>query len=147
MVTSHLLNLSVWIRPNKVFNHKFTAAENDVLENLVRSSKPNWDLLFDMCHKKKINPMSYLKSEHFLKTLTEICKEDFPYTAFSDCFHSVRSRLLPVLHLLGATIPTADCYHAISTGYGGLLACLGGYINKKPVLLTEHAASNIVNLL
>ena len=82
--------------------------------------------------------MSYLKSEHFLKTLTEICKTEFPYTAFSDAFHSVRSRLLPVLYLMGTKVPKADCYHAISTGYGGLLASLGGYANNKPVLLTEH---------
>ena len=27
---------------------------------------------------------------------------------------------------------------SISTGYGGLLACLGGSINHAPVLLTEH---------
>ena len=39
---------------------------------------------------------------------------------------------------MGSPIPKADCYHAISTGYGGLLASLGGYINKKPILLTEH---------
>ncbi len=126
------------VRPNKIFTHSFSDEENEALKRLVFSDKPDWDLLFDMYHKEKINPMSYLKSEHFLKTLTEICEKEFPYTAFSDAFHSVRSRLLPVLYLMGTKVPKADCYHAISTGYGGLLASLGGYVNNKPILLTEH---------
>lgn len=126
------------VKPNKVFHHSFTEEENEALRRLVFSDHPDWNLLFDMYHTKKINPMSYLKSAHFLETLTEICQAEFPYTAFSDAFHSVRSRLLPVLYLMGSEVPQADCYHAIATGYGGLLACLGGYVNNKPVLLTEH---------
>ncbi len=126
------------VKPNKIFNHNFSIEESEALKNLLFSDKPDWDLLFNMYQVQKINPMSYLKSEHFLKSLTDICQRDFPYTAFSDAFHSVRSRLLPVLYLMGTKVPEADCYHAISTGYGGLLACLGGYVSNKPVLLTEH---------
>ncbi len=50
----------------------------------------------------------------------------------------MRSMLLPVLYLMGSEVPKADVYHAICTGYGGLLACLGGHVYKKKVLLTEH---------
>lgn len=126
------------LRDDGILDHRFSKKENEALARLVSSDKPNWDLLFDMYQVKRINPMSYLKSEAFLRTLTEICKKDFPYIAFSDAFHSVRSRLLPVLYLLGTEIPDADVYHAISTGYGGMLASMGAYINKKPLLLTEH---------
>ncbi len=126
------------IKPDGVLRHIFSDEEKNALKKLVKSDKPDWDLLFEMYQVKKINPMSYLKSPHFLETLTSICEEEFPYTAFSDIFHSVRSRLLPVLYLMGTKVPKADCYHAISTGYGGLLASMGAYINKKPLLLTEH---------
>ncbi len=126
------------VRDKGVLSHSFTASEREALSRLVTSDHPNWDLLFDMYQVKKINPMSYLKSESFLKILTETCEREFPYIAFSDAFHSVRSRLLPVLYLMGTEIPDADVYHAISTGYGGLLASMGAYINKKPLLLTEH---------
>lgn len=51
---------------------------------------------------------------------------------------TMRSMLLPVLYLLGSEVPVADVYHAISTGYGGLLACLGSSVHHAPVLLTEH---------
>lgn len=55
-----------------------------------------------------------------------------------NAFHTMRSMLLPVLYLLTGRVPKADVYHAISTGYGGLLACMGGSLNHAPVLLTEH---------
>ncbi len=126
------------VRDKGVLSHSFTAPEREALSRLVTSDHPDWDLLFDMYQVKKINPMSYLKSESFLKILTETCEKEFPYIAFSEAFHSVRSRLLPVLYLMGTEIPDADVYHAISTGYGGLLASMGAYINKKPLLLTEH---------
>lgn len=126
------------VKDSGIFSHHFNDAEKEALRRLVSSDKPNWDLLFEMYQVRKINPMSYLKSESFLETLTETCRKEFPFTAFSDTFHSVRSRLLPVLYLMGSRIPQADCYHAICTGYGGLLASMAAYITKKPMLLTEH---------
>lgn len=126
------------VKGNGVFDYKFNKREEEALRRLVASDKPDWDLLFDMYQVKKINPMAYLKSESFLKTLTETCEEEFPFIAFSDAFHSVRSRLLPVLYLLGTEIPEADCYHAICTGYGGMLASMAAHLKKKPLLLTEH---------
>ena len=121
-----------------VLSHHFSEKEKEALGKLVSSDSPDWDLLFNMYQIDKVNHMSYLKSEAFLSILTETCQREYPYIAFSDAFHSVRSRLLPVLYLMTTDIPNADCYHAISTGYGGLLASLGAYINKKPLLLTEH---------
>lgn len=126
------------VKDSGVFRHRFTAEEKKALRDLVSSDHPDWDLLFDMYQVRRINPMSYLKSESFLEILTKTCEEEFPFIAFSDAFHSVRSRLLPILYLLGTEIPQADVYHAICTGYGGMLAAMGAHINKKPLLLTEH---------
>lgn len=126
------------VKPSGKFNHSFTDEEKEALRRLISSDSPDWDLLFDMYQVRRINPMSYLKSQSFLEFLTESCRKEFPFVAFSDTFHSVRSRLLPVLHLMGSTIPEADCYHSICTGYGGLLASMAAHIKKKPLLLTEH---------
>jgi len=126
------------VKESGIFSHRFSKKEKEALEKLVLSNHPDWDLLFKMYQIKKVNPMSYLKSQSFLSVLTDVCKREFPYIAFSDAFHSVRSRLLPLLYLMGTKVPKADCYHSISTGYGGLLASMGAYVNKKPLLLTEH---------
>lgn len=120
------------------FNHRFTDKENEALQRLIAANDPDWDLLFDMYQIRKINPMSCLKSASFLQTLIETCEKEFPLIAFSDSFHSVRSRLLPVLYLLGSEIPEADAYHAICTGYGGMLAAMASTLRKKPLMLTEH---------
>ena len=97
--------------------------------------RPDWEVLFRLYHDKHMNPMSFLKSEEFLQILIECCEEHYPYIAFADAFHTMRSMLLPVLYLMGTEVPKADVYHAICTGYGGLLACLGGYVNKKTCFL------------
>ena len=132
------LDEALRVKPSGKFKHKFTEKEQEALRRLISSDKPDWSLLFDMYQVRRINPMSYLKSQSFLEFLTESCQRDFPFGAFSDTFHSVRSRLLPVLHLMGSKIPEADCYHSICTGYGGLLASMAAHIKKKPLLLTEH---------
>jgi glycosyltransferase involved in cell wall biosynthesis len=126
------------VKDTGLLSHKFTEEEMLAHKKLMTSDTPDWDLLFDLYQVKRINPMSYLKSQSFLQTLTETCQTEFPFIAFSDAFHSVRSRLLPVLYMMGTEIPEADCYHAICTGYGGLLASMGAYINHKPLMLTEH---------
>lgn len=126
------------VRDGSLFSHRFTPEENEALRQLICSGRPDWELLFQLYQVRKVNPVSYLKSEHFLHLLTQTCQEKYPYMAFSDVFHSVRSRLLPVLYLMGTKIPVADCYHSICTGYGGLLASMGAYIHHKPLLLTEH---------
>ena len=117
---------------------RFSGRELAALKELMDCGHPDWECLFDLYQKRHVNPMSFLKSEYALDLLTGICLQEYPYIPFADTFHTMRSMLLPVLYLMGSPVPEADAYHAICTGYGGLLAILGGYINKKPVLLSEH---------
>ncbi len=123
---------------NRLRRHHFTKEEIDSLGELMDCRKPDWEVLFRLYQKEKVNPISFLKSEAFLDILTRICLERYPYIAFADAFHTIRSMLLPVLYLLGTKVPKADAYHAISTGYGGLLATLGSWLYQKPLMLTEH---------
>ncbi len=118
--------------------YKFTAKETQVLYDLINCKTPCWETLFEMYAQKRIAPVSFLQSKAFLDILTQLCKTEYPYTAFSDFFHTVRSMFLPVLHLLSSEIPKADVYHAIATGYSGILARLGSYTYHVPYLITEH---------
>lgn len=116
----------------------FTPEERAALRELVRLGAPDWEVLFRLFHEKRAHPLAVLQSREFMALFTKLCEEEYPYTAFADAFHTVRSMLLPVLWLMTGEVPEADCYHAICTGYGGLLACLGGSVHHRPVLLTEH---------
>ena len=104
----------------------FTEEELRSLRELVNLGSPDWDVLFNLFHTKGVHPLSFLQSREFIDLFTQICMEEYPYVAYADAFHTVRSMLLPVLYLMGSEVPEAQIYHAISTGYGGLLACLGG---------------------
>ncbi len=116
------------------FNRQQTAA----LKELILCGRPDWEVLFDLYHTKRVSALSFLMSEDFLKILIEVCEEKYPYISFADFFHSIRSMFLPILYLLGQEAPEADVYHASSTGYGGVLAALGAWKYSRPYLLTEH---------
>ncbi len=118
--------------------YRFRDDELEQLKRFIECGSPDWDTLFHIYHDKQISPIAFLMSEDFLNILTRICREDYPYTAFSDLFHTVRSMLLPVLYTIQSEVPKADVYHAIATGYAGVLARLGSYVNHVPYLLTEH---------
>ena len=115
-----------------------TQAQLDELGKLFGGESLDWDILFDMFQKQRIDPISLLMSEEFLNELIAICKKKFPYISFVDYFHTIRSMLLPVLYLLVQDVPEADLYHSTATGYGGILGSLGKWKYNKPFILTEH---------
>ncbi len=117
---------------------KFENVELRALRDLIECGRPDWEVLFHIFQEKKVSPVDFLASEYFLDILADICREKYPYTAFSDYFHTVRSMLLPLLRILCADVPAADVYHTIATGYAGVLARLGGWRYQVPFLLTEH---------
>ena len=95
----------------------FNEAERAALRELVRLGHPDWDVLFRLFQQKGVHPLSFLQSRDFMELFTDICLKEYPYVAYADAFHTMRSMLLPVLYLLTGRVPKADVYHAISTGY------------------------------
>ena len=117
---------------------KFDEGELAALRELVECGHPDWEALFGIFQERGVSPEKFLSSEYFVDILSGICREKFPYTAFSDYFHTVRSMLLPLLQVLCTDVPEADVYHTIATGYAGVLARLGSWKCQAPFLLTEH---------
>jgi glycosyltransferase involved in cell wall biosynthesis len=74
-------------------------------------------------------------SFHLLTTIAERVAPDAP---FLDLFWHYRAIFAPVLRLLAAPTVQARCYHAVSTGYAGLLASLWSYRTGRPLMVTEH---------
>ena len=119
---------------------KFTLSEEqkEAMIHLFQCEETNWDALFELFQVQKVNPVSLLMSKDFLDMLIEICQKNYPYISFADYFYTIRSMMLPELYLMTQKIPEADIYHATATGYGGLLASMGKWRNKKAMILTEH---------
>ena len=72
----------------------------------------------------------------------EFLKEQYARLAeepsFLDYFWTWRFSHLPILRTLSAGLPEARCYHAVSTGYAGLLAAAARVRTGAPLILTEH---------
>lgn len=122
----------------EVGRHKYTEQEMAALKNCINCKPTDWEVLFRLYQGGKVTPQSFLMSEEFLELISDICEEEYPYTAFSALFHTVRSMLLPLLYIIQSEVPKADLYHSIATGYGGILARLGSYMNHVPFMITEH---------
>ena len=118
--------------------YRFSDREIATLHELIDCKSPDWEMLFSMYADNRIDPLSFLMSRDFLDILTDICEQEYTYTAFSDFFHTIRSMFLPVLYILHTEVPKADMYHSIATGYSGILARLGSYKYKVPYMITEH---------
>jgi glycosyltransferase involved in cell wall biosynthesis len=70
-----------------------------------------------------------------LTAIADRLAQDAP---FLDLFWHFRAIHVPLLRLLAAPIVPAACYHAIATGYAGLLAAVWSHRSGKPLALTEH---------
>jgi glycosyltransferase involved in cell wall biosynthesis len=116
----------------------FTARETEEILKMIRNEDPDWAVLFHCYNVKGVNPVAFLRSEHFLELLKEMCRSHYPYAAFSDLFYTVRSIILPLIFLMGGDVPQADIYHATATGYSGILGAMGAWKHKKPFIVTEH---------
>jgi Domain of unknown function (DUF3492) len=57
---------------------------------------------------------------------------------FKDFFWTFRCTYLPIFSIFEAALPDARVYHAVSTGFGGLLGALAKLRTGRPFLLTEH---------
>ena len=79
-----------------------------------------------------------LDREEAWKQLVDLYEAAFPDHSFLDYFWSYRAIAGGVYSTLLAPLPQADIYHAMSTGYAGLMAARAKVETGKPVFVTEH---------
>lgn len=118
---------------------KLDSEEKQALLDLITKDHTNWKLLFDMFSQDgRYKANEFLTSNAFLDVVMEACKDTYRQTPFNQVFWTIRSVLLPVLNLLRSPVPDVDIFHAVSTGYAGLLGAMFQYKTGKPFLITEH---------
>lgn len=61
-----------------------------------------------------------------------------PDAPFMDFFWHFRAMHIPLLRLLAAPCPPARVYHAVSTGYAGLVGAVASLKTGRPLVVTEH---------
>jgi glycosyltransferase involved in cell wall biosynthesis len=123
---------------NKSKTPRFTPAEMGYIQKLINATDPDWEKLFQCFCTTSGNPVSFLSSEQFLQVTKQLCISKFHNIAFTELFYCLRSMFLPLIYLMGQTIPVADVYHATATGFGGILGAMAKWAYQKPLILTEH---------
>lgn len=78
------------------------------------------------------------RSKQSWDLLTDVYSTQFKNASFSDFFWSWRYAHYPLYKLFAAEIPKAKVYHAVTTGWCGLLGAIAARRFNRPLLLTEH---------
>jgi len=94
--------------------------------------------LLDDLASSDLSVGAFLHGRASFELTTELCERLAPGASFLDFFWHFRSMHLPLVRLLGAEPPAAGLYHALCTGYAGLLAAAWSRRTRRPFLLTEH---------
>jgi glycosyltransferase involved in cell wall biosynthesis len=95
------------------------------------------DLLADLA-AGDLDVATFLHGRASFDLLAEVGERLAPSVSFLDLFWHFRAMHVPLLRLLAARAPRASCYHAVSTGYAGVLGAVWGRVTGRPFVVTEH---------
>lgn len=117
------------------------ADEIERLRAMILGNTVDWPGLFAMFsdwHEAGISARDLLLSRSFFDLVSRICLENYPRLAFSEIYWTIHSMYQLVFALLLRRWPQADIYHAVSTGYAGVIGAVAAYEQEGLMLLTEH---------
>ncbi|MEQ8347234.1 MAG: GT4 family glycosyltransferase PelF [Sneathiellaceae bacterium] len=101
----------------------------DAFASMVRSIAPLRD---------RLGQDVLMNSEEAFRLVVEMYRRSLPNSSFLNYFWSWRSLIGGMFACMIAPLPQAKVFHAISTGYAGLVAARAKVEHGRPALLTEH---------
>lgn len=112
---------------------------DNIVSLIAGKGSTDWGRVFDLLRSGMFeNPVDFLSSKDYLDIVEELAEEmEYPLP-FNDLFWTVNSMILPLLVIVRDTLPEADLYHSVSTGYAGIAGVLAKHLHGRPLLLTEH---------
>ncbi len=89
-------------------------------------------------YRAHINSASLLNDKAAWETLLATYESGYAHVSFLDFFWSYRVMLSTLTSTLTFPLPVARMYHAVSTGYAGLLGARAKHETGAPLLISEH---------
>lgn len=126
------------IRQKERHNKRLKKEEYEELLHMVLNQKTNWDVLFELFHKKELSLDDLLMGPDFLEIAKKCYYTRFPNIVFSDFLWTLRSIYLPLFLTLKTDVPKADLYHCVATGYAGVLGSMAKHFHGCGLLISEH---------
>lgn len=122
--------------------------EVDRLHDLLRDTGPgkplDAGLLGRLAHALwkpgGIARRDFLHGDRAWQRICDAYRRECPEASFADYFWTVRAMYAPIFSLaeIARRLPPVRFYHAVSTGYAGLLGALLRHRHGRPFILTEH---------
>ena len=94
--------------------------------------------LFDPKNPNALKVENWFRDLQGWDLITKKYNVHHPISPFVSYYWAWRAVHIPMFQMAQASIPQADIYHAISTGYAGFLGALAKIQKRKPFILTEH---------
>ena len=123
---------------NSIHKAKMSKEEYRALRSLILNHEVDWGGIFDYFHHQKVSINDLLMGEDFYHAVLEAYNLQYPDIVFSDFLWTMRSMYLPLFLALSSEVPKADVYHAVSTGYAGILGCMGKHFHQGQLIISEH---------
>lgn len=127
-----------WGSANKRHKSRLNKREYHALRSLLLDQEVEWSALFDYFRDNDVSINQLLMGEDFYHAVEDCYNLQYPDIVFSDFLWTMRSMYLPLFLALSTEIPKADVYHAVSTGYAGIVGSMGKHFYKSQFILSEH---------
>ena len=127
-----------WGSANKRHKSRLNKREYHALRSLLLDQEVEWSALFDYFRDNEVSINQLLMGEDFYHAVVDCYNLQYPDIVFSDFLWTMRSMYLPLFLALSTEIPKADVYHAVSTGYAGIVGSMGKHFYKSQFILSEH---------
>lgn len=127
-----------WGSVNKRHKTRLNQKEYHALRSLILNHEVEWDEMFDFFRNHQISINQLLMGEDFYHAVLDCYNLQYPDIVFSDFLWTMRSMYLPLFLAMSMEIPKADVYHAVATGYAGILGCMGKHFHNGQLILSEH---------
>ncbi|MHA4989801.1 GT4 family glycosyltransferase PelF [Cetobacterium somerae] len=138
-----VLDKNYEISPFKVLKNRFDfkKLEGDI-EKILNFNNINSEevikIIEKISDKKYGNPLEIIINKSFWNSLLKYYNENYSKIGFNTFYWTYRNIFLNMISLSQETLPKADIYHPVATGYSGYISVIAKLKNGGSLLLTEH---------
>ena len=115
-------------------------SEREVLRTLVAGGEKeiDWQRTLAFIGRYRKHLVDLLMGEDFYRICLDSYRMSNQSQVFFEYLWNIRAMYFPFMKTLTGEPVEADVYHALSTGYAGILGSVASYVKGKPFLLSEH---------
>ena len=125
-------------RPSRRDRRAIQAGVRLLKSTLGGDADTSFRQLVDLIRTTGLGGTALLDSKPAWAAMQEVYGELLPNGSFIDFFWSWRFLARSVLACIGTPLPKARVFHAVATGYAGMVGAYAKYVTGLPYIVTEH---------